>query len=435
MMKIFHPRSALALLVACSSSSTLLVRVANAEEAETCGDNPYVFKVNGEPFGSFTIADADDGDSGAFTVVVNIENQDLNQNNLMPPYVTEIRVEACCQESQESAEPNCATAIGRYHDENEVRVVTEARISVQEPQCADGVPVDIKVSADVEEPGGVAAFNAIFPPGGAALTFTLYDDEGFNAGASFFDATFDSQAPTPEALWGKRFDGWCVDILHPIEGQGTVYDATAYSFLNVDWNSVDTPPQIGNIQRVDQIDAVAWCINNYIVGEEYEFDQPCTTLGDNSTLDAFTMQLVIWYIVDDQEVTADGKSCAELIGKDCIAKGQGFVPGCNDNIPLIVVPDDETKQNLYVQTTFAQLGLECDGATGTGDAEAICDTGGTTTTTTPVPPTTTDDPITTTSKPGTQGTYIMENASLVLMMPLLLCFVLANYFDFLLYWM
>lgn len=388
-MKVFHPRSALALLVA-TSASTLLV--ANAQEtlsisvAETCGDSPYVFTLNGEPFGSFTIND--EGDSDSFEVVVNIANQDLNANNAMPPYVTEVRVEACCQESA-----ICETAIDRFHDENEVRIVTEARISVQEPQCADGVPVDIKVSADVEEPGGVAAFNAIFAPGGVNLTFTLFDDDGFQPGSSFFDATFDSQAPTPEALWGKRFDGWCVDEEHPIESEGTVYNATAYSYLNVDWNNVDT--QIGNIKREGQMDAVAWCINHYIVGEDYEFDQPCSTLSGNSTLDTFSMQLVIWRIIDDRQITADGQSCEEIIAQDCMAKGQDFVPGCNDNIPLIVVPHDESKQNLYVQTTFAHLGLECDGATGTGDADAICDTGGSTTT---------DDPITTTSKPGTQGT-------------------------------
>lgn len=378
--------SASALLAAAALS---LAGVGATDPVPVCGtEQPLI--VDGKDFGHFKITDRN---GGLLTVEVNVAGQDLTvEEEISFPYITEVRAQTCCSMEGETDTGHSPLKITRFHDDDYTIAKSNATFMIQEPDCPEGWATDIKIQADIEEPGGIIEFNGLFPVDGIDVKFKVEArDRGDGTLASYFDASFEQNndrgdTDLPDILKDKYFDGYCVDA-------GTIiytnywYNAKAYSFLNQDWDKLGAR-SIGNIDKPWMMDNVAYCINHWHEGTTYPNPNP--TLYPNAAssykVSSGTMQTVIWQLVDDQ-VNDLGDSAdlnwAKIIYDDCLANGGGFEPGCNDAIPLVIVPVytnrydyDFKRQNQYVQTTFAQLGITCHGATGTGQAHAACMPGG-----------------------------------------------------------
>lgn len=331
---------------------------------ETCGTTTYDLLDGGTKIGTFDIID-DSGDTLKIKVDIK-ENELVAGEDLanLAAFITSIRYKACCGGV---CAPNWTTV--PYDVADQVRHVDQ--LQIQQFDCGgEGEEATlVKVEVDIEQPGGIDTFNGIFPAGGRAISFILSEDRGNQAGASYFDATI-----TIDGVVKGTFDGYCVDVGHGIS-RNVNYEAMAYNYLSVDWNSLTEP--IGNIDTPENMDAVAWCVNNWIPGTEYTADLTPAAY----TLSSGTLQRAIWYLVGDDQSTSGLESFSEAwalhIKADCLINGVNFVPGCDDYLPIIIVPNNKDKQNQYVQTTFAGLGLpNCVGHSGGGDATAYCVTGG-----------------------------------------------------------
>ena len=385
------PFSASALLAATISLALVGFGASDAIPPVCGTEQPLI--VNGRDFGHFKITERN---AGMLTVVVNIAGQDLTDEEAISfPYITEVRAQTYCSMEGEGDTGHSPMTIARFHKDDYELANSFATFKIQEPECPEGWATDIKIQADIEEPGGITEFNGLFPVEGIDVKFRVQSlDRGDGETASYFDASFavnsargdDADAAVVDVLKDKKFDGYCVDA-------GTViyknywYNAKAYSFLNQDWDNLGRH-DIGNIDKPWKMDNVAYCINHWHEGTTYNNPNPALypNAASSYKLSSGTMQTIIWQLVDDEVnnlgTTAD-LEWAKIIFDDCEANGGGFEPGCNDKIPLVVVPvytnsdGDTARQNQYVQTTFAQLGITCHGATGMGQAEAACMPGGT----------------------------------------------------------
>ena len=93
------------------------------------------------------------------------------------------------------------------------------------------------------------------------------------------------------------------------------------------------------------------------------------------TLHSTSLQYAVWRLLDDRSIDYTPDSVSDLIHQECELHGHGFVPGCDDNVPIVVVPEynGQRRQNQYVITTFANLQVPCnDGVTGDLRAHAYC---------------------------------------------------------------
>ena len=355
-------------LFAASSFVGVLAEDPPPGTEETCGTREYDLYTNGQKLGHFYVTDKVDD---WLTIEVNIFGAGMNdslENSF--PYIKEIRSQVCCK-----TDPLTSCSQIMTHTPTGTPLENQVvPFQIMEPVCPPGIATDIKVMADFEEPGGIAAFNNIFPADGIDLQFKVTGDGGNNVGASFFDATFHGPNVPPQ-LVGKTFDGFCVDQDTYI-ATGHVYNAKAYSFLEIDWESGDAPDNsnIAHLYHPENMDQVAWCLNNFFPGHQY------TITGMNNqaytfTLHSTSLQYAVWRLLDDRSIDYTPDSVSDLIHQECELHGHGFVPGCDDNVPIVVVPEynGQRRQNQYVITTFANLQVPCnDGVTGDLRAHAYC---------------------------------------------------------------
>ena len=139
-----------------------------------------------------------------------------------------------------------------------------------------------------------------------------------------------------------NYDSWCVDT------DKSIYDNMEH-FAYV-YSSYEPLP-VGLIEYQENLDLVNWILNQDYVGK---ISDCCGlyTYGD--------VQGVIWSLIEDQQSTAGigpwNQERVDEILSAANANGEGFVPGCNQNIVVILQPflDD-----VEVQTVVIQLPVPC----------------------------------------------------------------------------
>ena len=361
--------------------STLLAAAftATVQADEVCTVEKDIHFGDGEGsrvIGTWKIEDVNDN-MMTFTVKI---TETTAPDGLSIPFIDKVVAQMCCA----GVDPDCPSAPEQVYGDTTDTTDDEITFTISEPVCGPGVATDVKLRFYIKS-GGVEGYTDIFPPpsdtnnGGVAISFMVTTDAGTDAAASYFDATFPNVDTVPEALRGKSFNGYCVDAGNFIS-TGTPYNGIAYSFFGTNWATA-APRSIGNIDKPANMPNVAYCINKYTIGQSY---------AGYGTLSSGTMQRAIWGIIDDLGVNGGcgtGTGCslgsnnfawAEAIATDCLNNGGGFVPGCLDKVPVIVVVTDNNGavQNQYVQTTFAELGLPCEQDDDIVNEQLNCITGG-----------------------------------------------------------
>ena len=391
-----------ALSALLAATTTAVVR-AQEPPVESCSAEKDLV-LDGKVIGSFEVTEVN---NGMMTVLAKITVNDMGNHSpgLPFPFIDKVIAQVCCE--QNDGNDKCSPQMIK-EDLNDA-LDQELTFTIPEPDwCAVGASNDMRFRVFIEDPGGPLAFNQLFPATGMAVTFDVNLDSGNVAGSSYLSAEF-TGPDVPEALQGKRWDGYCVDAGNGIStgyNGGNGYTAHAYSFMEIDWANTAKWQRdengnivadlrddniIGFIDKPWMMPAVAYCVNHYRPGQEYSHD------GTTKTLASGTLQKAIWGIIDDKGIHGSCSTCglqaqdlvwAEYLTADCIKHGlsrnggeasRDYIPGCNDYIPIIVIPytpTDVTIQNQFVLTTYADLNIPCAGEELIVDAETNCVTGG-----------------------------------------------------------
>lgn len=142
------------------------------------------------------------------------------------------------------------------------------------------------------------------------------------------------------------YEGWCVDTDHTIS-QNTNYTANVYS-------SYETLPE-GLLEFPENLDLVNWIINQGFVG------QPSTCDGNYTYGD---IQRAIWALVEDNQSSSGLGSWSQCRVDEILAaayaNGEGFEPGCEDYVAVILQPIGGQQVVTIAQVTFASVGVPCD---------------------------------------------------------------------------
>ena len=130
------------------------------------------------------------------------------------------------------------------------------------------------------------------------------------------------------------YNGWCADEHHSIS-LGGVYDVDISSSYS------SAPINYGNITPygVDHLDEINWVINN------------------PGSYSMTTIQNVIWALLGDRSAPTSGD--AKLLYDEALLH-DGFIPECGDSFLVILSTNALVKQTMVFQTTFAELGIECE---------------------------------------------------------------------------
>ena len=138
------------------------------------------------------------------------------------------------------------------------------------------------------------------------------------------------------------YEGWCVDQAEPI--------STGYEYeLSDVYCSYEELPD-GIIHDTANLDLVNWIINQDYVGT-------ASDCGGNFIV--MDVQEAIWYLVDDEWEANPTCRTLEIIA-EAEANGEGYVPGCGDEIAVIFDP------GTGVQKMIIELPLVCGDETAWG---------------------------------------------------------------------
>ena len=151
----------------------------------------------------------------------------------------------------------------------------------------------------------------------------------------------------PNDLLDGTYIGWCIDYDLSITG-GLTYPAGVYSSYHM------LPALDGLVNNPEDMDLVNYILNQDIVGQPSGCDG-VYTYGD--------VQQAIWYLLEDRmgDVAPDfdypftlgpWELCrANEIIDDAVANGDGFEPGCDEYVGIIIIPDlgqDGTRQAVLI---------------------------------------------------------------------------------------
>lgn len=150
------------------------------------------------------------------------------------------------------------------------------------------------------------------------------------------------------------YPGWCIDTDHTI-GQNTLYTANVYS-------SYETLPSgiigTGFIEKPENLDLINYILNQKYVGK--------TSPGGFGTYTYGDVQRAIWQLIDDQQSTSGlGSWNQDRVNEILDAAstyGEGYTPGCNDIVAIIMVPysGNTLQQIIIAQIIMAEVGVPCD---------------------------------------------------------------------------
>jgi hypothetical protein len=139
-------------------------------------------------------------------------------------------------------------------------------------------------------------------------------------------------------------DGWCVDTDRNIE-VGVSYLADVFS-------SYETLPE-GKVEYPENLDLVNWILNQGFVG------QPSMSGGSYTFGD---VQRAIWALIEDQQSTNGlgpwSQARVDEILAAASANGEGFEPGCGDELGVILNPVDASG-NWIAQAMMITIPVPC----------------------------------------------------------------------------
>ena len=206
----------------------------------------------------------------------------------------------------------------------------------------------IAAHANVEVPGGLDALELALP---ATADLTV----AFPGGDSYFNSTV-----TNGGVLNGTSDGWCVDTSRGIS-PGTTYNVNVFSSYSAGGAAV--------VDKPENLDLVNWIINQDYVGTAAPVGN--YTYGD--------VQRAIWALIENTQSTA-GLGLWTQANVDQIlaeaAPNDGFEPGCNERVAVILQPvaiDGTTTdaQITIAQVTFVSVGVPCEARTETAWADGF----------------------------------------------------------------
>jgi len=267
-----------------------------------------------------------------------------------PTLVTKLNLAAGCSVS-DIPQKNGNPIVGKFDLEFVYAEGTDSACEkISKPNC--DYPI-VAVHADVEKLGMADFLDVAFP---VDVNFMVTTDPGSDVNASYFDTLFNGGL-----LDGQLLNGYCVDTGRTIQ-LNSWYTGVAY---------IDDLPG-GSIDKPDNLDLVAWLINNYDEGTTYIspgtdiFSITCgktLSFPGSYAMTSGTMQRAIWYLIDDNQSTsglgAYNQDWACYLADEAFENGNGFVPGCGHVFPLILVPNTNAQRTIG-QTTIVELGVPCE---------------------------------------------------------------------------
>jgi len=127
------------------------------------------------------------------------------------------------------------------------------------------------------------------------------------------------------------YEGWCIDVDHPIGGN-TNYTAKLYSSYE--------PLPAGLLEHPENLDLINWIVNQDFVGKPAIDPLTSTSLG---TFTYGDVQRAIWALIDDNQSTAGlgtwSQARVSVITAAALANGEGFVPSYTQYVVIIIVPN------------------------------------------------------------------------------------------------
>lgn len=186
----------------------------------------------------------------------------------------------------------------------------------------------------------IAAHAVVAELGGLEGLVTLPDTVSLKiaypgTGPTYFDAIISNGGDLD-----GTYDSWCVDVGH------TIYPGTLYEDIEV-WSSYEELPEYATIDKPENLDLVNYLVNNYAVGD-------ASISGGNFTM--CDIQRAIWTLIDNSITGCGGYSQARVdeIVDDALANGEGFEPGCDEKVVLVLV----TPGNVQVTIQVITIGIE-----------------------------------------------------------------------------
>ena len=182
---------------------------------------------------------------------------------------------------------------------------------------ASGDQVTIAAHAEVRYLTGYEA-----DLGALELAETVDFSVAYPGGDSYFNTTISGEG---------TFDGFCVDLDHYIT-PGATYSATPVSSYDL---AAD-----GLVDNPDNLDLV-----NYIVNQDYVGEWGATYRE---------IQRAIWTVIDARTSDIGGSdTLVDEIVDDALTNGEGFIPGVDQRIAILLEPGLNSAGEFAFQVTFA----------------------------------------------------------------------------------
>ena len=184
--------------------------------------------------------------------------------------------------------------------------------------------------------GGISSIELELPE-----QVTMQVSYPYPGGPSYFPVVTVSGGTTIDGT----YEGWCVDTDEGIP-ENTPYTADVYS-------SYEALP-VGKIEYPENLDLVNWIINQDYVGQTSPGGYGTYTYGD--------VQRAIWELVEDEQ-SEEGlgdwsQARVDEILADASANGEGYTPGCGDEIVIILNPVGEVAQIVIITIPVPCPGCE-----------------------------------------------------------------------------
>ena len=155
-----------------------------------------------------------------------------------------------------------------------------------------------------------------------ALADSVSFSVAYPGGDSYFNTTISGEG---------TFDGFCVDLDHYIT-PGATYTATPVSSYD--------PYAALLVDQADNLDLV-----NYIINQDY--------IGEWGA-SYREIQRAIWNVIDDLSSDIGGSdTLVDEIVEDALANGEGFIPGVDQRVAVLLEPPLNSAGQFAYQVTFA----------------------------------------------------------------------------------
>lgn len=205
-----------------------------------------------------------------------------------------------------------------------------------------GTSLFLAAHAVVRSLEGLEDFESVLPE---IVTVNLYD-------LPYPRPSYTQVVVSGGTILDGTYNGWCVDVEQWLAT--SPYQAQVYS-------SYETLPSavIDAIEHTENLDLVNWIINQNYVGK--------TSPGGFGEYTSEDVQCAIWRLLDDPPLVApDGTLRCESqsdrvdeILDAAYANGEGFVPGCNDYLGVLLAPTFSWCSDYCKQIILIQVPVTC----------------------------------------------------------------------------